>query len=158
MSEISVYVLTVAGVTILMALLELILPSGGLHAFTKGIMSIIIVFVIASPLPKLLKNGFSFDFEEGVANQSVLETVENQQISQTKQILENGLAQMGYKNVNLLLDASFENGILKIKTIFVDMSNLVLTDKNQHIINNEAVENFLLKQTGLTEGQVVFYD
>ncbi len=159
MTQLSVYILSVAGVTILTVLVELILPEGKLHKFTKSILALIMVFVIAGPLPKLVKNGFNLDFESAnEVSQDVLNTVKNQQILTLQKNLEKGLEEKGFKNINLTIDADFNSGALKISTIFVDLSNLVLTDETQHIFKTEAVEDFLLKQTGLKAGQVVFYD
>ena len=158
MSFLSTYVLSVAGVVLLSVLIELVLPEGQMNKYTKSILSLVVIFVIASPLPKLFKNGINFSsLGEVTLDENVLNVIQNQSFSQIKKNLEIGLEEQGFKNVELTIFGESEGKSLKISSIFVDLSNLVLLKKDEHIITNEAVEDFLLKQTGLKRGQVVFY-
>lgn len=161
MSELSVYLLSIVGVVLISVIIELILPTGQVTKYIKGIMSLVVIFVISSPLPNLISNGFylsnitetSTNFDE-----SLLDTIKSQQISLLKSNLEKGLEEKGLGGVNIDIWGDMQNGELKIQTIFVDLKNLVISSDNPHINKYEAVEDFLLKQTGVTSNQVVFYD
>ena len=159
MSSFSIYILSIAGATLLTVLVDLVLPSGSTSKYLKGVMALVVIFVIVTPIPKLLKTGLSFETtsQESI-NQNLLDTIKEQQILQTQQNLEKALENEGFRDIKLQIEGDFENGVLKINSIFVDLSNFVLAQKNQHIFNTEAVKDFLLKQTGLKAGQVIFYE
>ena len=57
----SAWLLSIVGVVSLGVLIELLLPEGENSKYIKGIFSVIVIFVIVSPLPKLVK-GESVDW------------------------------------------------------------------------------------------------
>lgn len=159
MSEFSVYILSVAGVVILTVLVEIVLPSGKMNKYVKGILAVFMVFVIVNPIINFVKKGINFDFQISTQiDENVLNVVKNQQIKALKNDLENKLKQNGFGDVDLSFDAKIEDGVLKIETIFVDLTNYVLLNDEQHIFNSKAVKDFLLTQTGLKIEQVVVYE
>ena len=48
------WVVTIAGVVVLVNVCEILMPEGEMNKYIKGILSIICMFVLVSPLPKLL--------------------------------------------------------------------------------------------------------
>ena len=66
--SISTWIVSIAGIVCLSVLVELLLPEGQMNRYIKGIFSFIIVFVIISPLPKLLNQDIDisnvFNFEQ----------------------------------------------------------------------------------------------
>ena len=61
------WLLALTGVILLSVLVDILLPSGQTNKFIKGIFSILIIFVILTPLLKLKNNDFSFSglFDSG---------------------------------------------------------------------------------------------
>lgn len=55
--------MSVVGVICLGILLEIVLPEGQTAKYVKGAFSLLIVFVIASPLPALVKGDFKFSYD-----------------------------------------------------------------------------------------------
>ena len=66
MNSISAWVLSVAGISVLGVLIDLILPSGQTRKYVKGVFAFIVVLVIITPLPKLLGGEYRAEdiFEE----------------------------------------------------------------------------------------------
>ncbi|MDE6189009.1 MAG: stage III sporulation protein AF [Clostridia bacterium] len=58
----SAWLIGIVGVVSLGVLIEIILPEGENSKYIRGIFSIIVIFVIVSPLPKLLKGDFIKEF------------------------------------------------------------------------------------------------
>lgn len=58
--------MSVVGVICLGILLEIVLPEGQTAKYVKGAFSLLIVFVIASPLPALVKGDFKFSYDASV--------------------------------------------------------------------------------------------
>lgn len=56
------WIVTVAGVTVLINVCEILMPEGEMNKYIKGILSIVCMFVLVSPLPKLFDR--SIDFSE----------------------------------------------------------------------------------------------
>ena len=58
----SAWLIGIVGVVSLGVLIEIVLPEGENSKYIRGIFSIIVIFVIVSPLPKLLKGDFVKEF------------------------------------------------------------------------------------------------
>lgn len=56
------WVVTIAGVVVLINVCEILMPEGEMNKYIKGILSIICMFVLVSPIPKLLDQ--SIDISE----------------------------------------------------------------------------------------------
>ncbi len=52
----------IVGVVSLGVLIEIVLPEGENTKYIRGIFSIIVIFVIVAPLPKMMKGDFFKDF------------------------------------------------------------------------------------------------
>jgi len=159
MSEISGYLLSIVGVVLFSIVLDLILSDGTTKKYIKSIMSLILIFVLVSPLPKIMKNELDFSFTKSFVslNEEYQNVVFEQQKNQAEKDLEKLLGDEGFKNAKITIWADNLNGF-KINTIFVDLTSLVLAEKNQHINKYEAIKILLIKQTGIKEEQVIFDD
>ncbi len=60
---IGAWILSVVGVICLGIMLEIVLPDGKTTKYIKGTFSLLVVLVIASPLPSLINKEFDFDFD-----------------------------------------------------------------------------------------------
>ena len=161
MSGISVYLLSIVGVFMLSVLLDLMLSDGKMAKYIKGIMGLVLIFVIVSPLPKLLKSDFSFatlfNEEVGISGE-YQEVFQNQQKRLVEQKLKTLLSQNGFSGTEIQIWGEYTENKLQINYIFVDLKNLVLSKESEHINKYEAITTLLIEQTGVDEGQVVFSD
>ena len=58
-----VWIMSIVGVICLGILLEIMLPEGQTAKYVKGAFSLLIVFVIAAPLPNLLNKDWKLDYD-----------------------------------------------------------------------------------------------
>jgi len=159
MSDLSIYLLSIVGVVVISVVLELVIPSGQISKYIKSIMSLVIIFVIASPLPKLLNNGIDFSslFSSTIElDEDYLETVKNQNITLLERQLQDELEAEGITGAELQIWGELEDGQINISYIFVEMENVVLSSELEHINKYEAIRNLLIECTGVDEEQVVF--
>lgn len=159
MSDLSIYLLSIVGVVIISVVLDLIIPSGQVSKYVKGVMSLVIIFVIASPLPNLVKNGFDFSslFTSNTnLNEQYLETLKTQSIALLETELEQELTDSGVTGAELEIWGELDSGQIKISYIFVQSENIVLSSDLSHIDKYEAIRNLLIEKTGVDEEQVVF--
>lgn len=135
--DISSWIMSIAGVICLSVLIELLMPDGQMNRYIKNIFSFVIVLVIILPLPKLIGENYDYENIFGVQeNVSVdedylyqlnLDTLNLLQTNIESEILKNG-----YKNVRVYLNGSIFDSDMKIKSVSVDLSSLVITQNAEH--------------------------
>ena len=135
--DISSWIMSIADVICLSVLIELLMPDGQMNRYIKNIFSFVIVLVIILPLPKLIGENYDYENIFGVQeNVSVdedylyqlnLDTLNLLQTNIESEILKNG-----YKNVRVYLNGSIFDSDMKIKSVSVDLSSLVITQNAEH--------------------------
>ncbi|MBO5394391.1 MAG: stage III sporulation protein AF [Clostridia bacterium] len=136
-ASVSSWILSIAGIICLSVLVELVLPDGQMNRYIKGIFSFIVVFIIISPLPKLLNKNIdissifsyeqSFQLDEEYLYQLNLDKLNSLQSAIEKEIKTNG-----YENVALYINADIFNNEMQIKSVSVDLTQLVILENAEH--------------------------
>ena len=136
-ASVSSWILSIAGIVCLSVLVELVLPDGQMNRYIKGIFSFIVVFIIISPLPKLLNKNIdissifsyeqSFQLDEEYLYQLNLDKLNSLQSAIEKEIKTNG-----YENVALYINADIFNNEMQIKSVSVDLTQLVILENAEH--------------------------
>ncbi|MBQ7977294.1 MAG: stage III sporulation protein AF [Clostridia bacterium] len=160
MSELGVYLLSVVGVVFLLVIIELVLPDSKISKYIRSIFAIFIVVVIIAPVAKLIKNDWDFnsiimDFNYEL-NQNYLDSVNAQNISLLERELE-AVINKEYKGAKVSISANFSGGEEKISYIFVDLSDLVINENNEHINYYTAIKELVRKQIDIDDERVVVY-
>ena len=115
--------ISIVGVVSLGVLIEIILPDGENTKYIRGIFSIIVIFVIISPLPKMMKGDFLKGFTSDSDTQIEIddEYYESMKESIHKSVingLEEKLTSNGYENVKF--EVTFdENYAYSVKKVVV---------------------------------------
>ncbi len=143
--DISAWILSIAGVSVLSILIDLFLPSGQTNGYIKTIFNYVIVFIIIAPLPKLIKSDIDtsniFTETEIVLQEDYIYQLNRDKLTMLEKGIESTLDSKGLKNVDISISADIFTTVMKIDTIYVDFSNLVIVDNDEHIdIENEVVE------------------
>lgn len=158
--DISSYLLSIAGVAIISVLVDLILPSGSVSKYIKGVFALILVFVIISPLPKLVNKDWDisnvFQTSSAEVDEKYLNNLKNQQVDKLVSDIKIFLSDAGFDGVDILIETDKSNYNLKINYIFVDLQNLVLNKNNQHINYYTAITKLICEQCNIKEEQVIF--
>lgn len=157
------WLLKITGVIALSTLSSLLIPNGQTKKYVKGIFALITLFVLVSPLPKLLKSDFS-----GFPN--AFDTVSELEIDET---FLYGVATNAYKTQERNIEKFLkENGIeAKVKFVVksetsseIDYVNIILSDKSferdkSNSIDIGALKNEISKFSGVPEDKLrVFYE
>jgi stage III sporulation protein AF len=139
MSGISSWILSIAGISVISVLVDLILPNGQTRKYIKGIFAFIIVFVIISPIPSLLNKKFDIDdiFQEEIElqDQYIYQNNRNK-LTNIENLIINDLEKQGISGVDLNINANIFTSDMKINTIFVDLSKVVINENSEHIDSN----------------------
>lgn len=94
-----VWIMSIVGVICLGLLLEIVLPEGQTAKYVRGAFSLLVVFVIAAPLPKLLKKdwsmslgGYKFEIDEEYVNSTYAAYTRTTAAELEKYLSDNGYA------------------------------------------------------------------
>ena len=137
MSEISSWILSIAGVICLSVIVELILPEGQMNKYIKGIFSFVVIFIIISPIPTLMKKELNiekiFGFENSISvDEDYLYQLNYDKVNALKKEILNECEGFGYKNIEMYFNCDISKSEMKIKSITVDLSCLRITENSEH--------------------------
>lgn len=157
------WLLKITGVIALSALSSLLIPNGQTKKYVKGIFALITLFVLVSPLPKLLKSDFS-----GFPN--AFDTASELEIDET---FLYGVATNAYKTQERNIEKFLKEKGIEAKVKFVvksetsseiDYVNVILSDMSferdkSNSIDIGALKNEISKFSGVPEDKLrVFYE
>lgn len=152
------WLLSVAGISLLSVLIDVVLPNGQTNKYIKGIIAFCMVFVIISPIPALLKSDFDLD---KIFTSSTIE-VEKEFIYQVNRTrltyLQSQITselEMLLPNVKVVVNGDIFEMEMKIKNVFVDLSNLVINENNKHINIRKTVEDGVKKHIEIEEEKII---
>ena len=157
------WLLKITGVIALSALSSLLIPNGQTKKYVKGIFALITLFVLVSPLPKLLKSDFS-----GFPN--AFDTAGELEIDET---FLYGVVTNAYKTRERNIEKFLKEKGIEAKVKFVvksetsseiDYVNVILSDKSferdkSNSIDIGALKSEISKFSGVPEDKLrVFYE
>ena len=157
------WLLKITGVIALSTLSSLLIPNGQTKKYVKGIFALITLFVLVSPLPKLLKSDFS-----GFPN--AFDTVSELEIDET---FLYGVATNAYKTQERNIEKFLKEKGIEAKVKFVvksetsseiDYVNVILSDKSferdkSNSIDIGALQSEISKFSGVPEDKLrAFYE
>lgn len=136
MPSISTWILSIAGVICLSVLIELIMPNGQMNKYIKNIFSFVIVLVIIMPIPKLIGKQIDsssiFNEEEIVLQEDYLYSLNISKLKAIKENIENDIILAGYDGVEVSISADIFVENIVFKTVYVNLSDLVITEEAEH--------------------------
>jgi len=116
----SAWLISIVGIVSLGVLIEIVLPEGEQSKYIRGIFSIIVIFVIVSPLPKMLKGDYIKDLPSNGAqieiDEDYFESAKDKLQQSIRQGLSERLLQSGYKDIKfeLQFDEDYSYGVRKV--------------------------------------------
>ena len=143
------WLIGIVGVVSLGVLIEVLLPEGENSKYIRGIFSIIVIFVIISPLPKLAKGdyikGFTSQTGEIAMDDSYYENVKEDMQKRAQDNLKEKLNKAGYNDLSY--DIQFdEDYVYIIDKITVDGKDIDETQWQEivefirNVIGNVKIE------------------
>ena len=159
MNSISTWVLSVAGISIIGVLIELILPMGQTKKYVKGVFAFIVVLVIITPLPKLFGGEYRVEdiFEEDaiIIQEDFIYEINRDRLEKIEAMIESDLLEKGYKNIDIQLNANIFTNNMSIDAVFVDLSDLVISENLQHKNINDIVIESVLKYVNVPKSDII---
>ena len=146
------WILAITGVTILSVVVDLILPNGQTAKYIKNVFAFIMILVIISPLPSLINGKFTIDnilsSEEITIQENFIYQVNKDKISALETGITEILEEKGFKNVLITIDADIFEIDMQLKSVNVDLSDLVIDGNSSHIDIKKTVTDVVNQIVG----------
>ena len=163
-SEISSWIVSIAGIICLSVIVEIILPNGQMNQYIKRIFAFIIVFVIISPLPKLLNIDTNFSnifnsYSEIVVDETYVAQLNLDKLNALKKDIEALIEKRGYGNVEVYLNGDITGALMSVKAINVDLSNLRISENAEHSDITKIktdITNIILTKINIEEENILY--
>ncbi len=140
------WIISISSITILTSIFSIIIPNSKIGKFIKSIFSVLVIFVVISPLSAIKNQDVSF---EEIINSSEI-VVQNDYLdyiaSKKSSELQNGsikiLKNMGVENVfvNICYKYSKSNNFV-IESAEINLKNAVIISDKTHIDIKEEIKN-----------------
>ncbi len=160
MNGISAWLLSIAGVSVLSVVVDILLPKGQTEKYIKGIFAFVMILVIIAPLPKLLKAEINFNEifqkEEIKLQEDFIYQQNQNKLTLLKKEIESDLKENNLDGVEVSIYGDIFSDEMQIEKIFVDLTNLVINDKNQHIDIEKTVIETIQKYVLLEKEKIEF--
>lgn len=151
------YILSVLGIVVVGVFIDVVVPSGSINKYIKGIYSVFVVAVLINPVVKFLNKNhdFTIKYEEYVTNEKLLSYIYEQRSKTIEKEIENRLSEEGFSNVDLILKFSIENDELKYISCNVNLKKLVISPDKQHINKYEFIKTKIAEYTNLADEEII---
>ncbi|MDD4110138.1 MAG: stage III sporulation protein AF [Clostridia bacterium] len=159
MSGISAWIMSIAGISVISVLVDLMMPNGQTKKYIKGVFAFIIVFIIISPIPALINKEINIDdiFQEEIELQDeYIYQINRDRLDSFEDLIVKDLEKKGISGVDLNINANIFTSDMKINAIFVDLSQVVINENMSHIDINELVKSSILKYITIEEDNIIF--
>lgn len=151
------WIINIVGMIFIGVVLEIILPNGKTNTLIKSVFAIFVLYVIVSPLPTLFSKNLNLKPVDNNNNLNYVISLNLSKISALEDDISNDLKKNGFENVNVIVSANIYKPEFIINKIYIDLYNLVLKNKDEHINTYEEIKQIVLKRVSVNEEDIIFY-
>ena len=155
------WIMSILAVVALKLIADLLLGSKRMGKFVSAIFASLTILIIVAPLPNILRNGIGGDnilFVPGIeVDDSYLEYANRLRLGSLERGVKETLSKEGYNGVEVEIKGEF-NDEIKITSVLINLSNLVMDEKVVHINKYEAITRLVSGYLGVDEGVIVIYE
>lgn len=155
----SSWIMSIVIIACVGVLLDIIIPEGEMEKYVKGIFSILVIFVIISPLPAILKKDWSLELESYgtetvTVDQKFIESLKEDEYKNEETKLSATLIQkFGTCDVNVI-----RNNLGEIVFVIVDFTKTGISENHTNNINVDSVKEEVKNLFGISLEQVIVYE
>lgn len=156
MGQISSWLISICGIVLIGVLVDLVLPQKKFANVVKTVVAVATMLIIIRPIANidLSKIDFNFLSSSITVDNKFIDLRNLEKIDALSSSIELSLSNNGYKNIDISFDIDSEK--MLINTVFVDLSKLVLSDKNLNINKYTNIVAIVRQFVNISQGQVVF--
>ena len=135
---------------------DVIMPNKKSSNLIKTVVAVITMLIIIKPLASVDLSKINFNqISSNISIDNNFVDLRNaEKINSLATSIEDSLDKNGYKNTQVSFSIDYEK--MHINTVFVDLANLVLSDKNLNINKYTNIVAIVQQFVNINQGQVVF--
>ena len=159
MEFLSSYILSIVGIILLGTIIDLMLVNGQMQKYIRSIFVVFVMFVIISPIPKLLNidlSGLSFYSSESTIDYDLLNTINASKINEATSILQEEFEENGIYNIDIEIVLANQDEFL-IENILLNIKKLVIQNGQANINKYELIAE-LVNNVISYSGEIIFYE
>lgn len=162
MNTLGAWILSILGIVIIGAVIDLVLPSGKMNKYIKSIFAAVTILVIVLPLPNLLKNGC--DADNFIINPDIkfdenyLDYSENIKKNHVIKGLRAALQQDGITLGEVSVSGDFSGAAPVISEVKINLSQVVIVGQSEHINKYELIRSKVSQYLSLDKDAIVIYE
>ena len=160
MNSVSVWVLQIIGLVVVGVIIDIVFGGRKLCNILKTIVAVFLMIVIISPLKTIDFNNFNINnFTNPIEiDKDMIEEIQTDLVNAMEKDIEKSLENNGFMSVKIQIDCEQNDETLNIKTIFVDLTNMVLLSENLNIDKYTKIIAIISKEVTIEREDVVFYE
>ena len=149
--EINSYLNVIAGVIVLLALLENVIPNSNSGKSVKRVVSVACVLIILSPIINIVK-GSNENTETAFSYNEYLQEYQNELVEKSVNHL---LITEGYNVENLIVTGEYDGSNYTVKKIQIKFKDLVINENSEHINIIEKIDKLLSSRLNISRAEIV---
>ena len=156
----STWILSIVGMAFLGVMIDVVSPSGAINKFIKSIFSVLVLFVLVSPIKNLLiksKIDINQVSNELIEDKNFLFNYNQNLASSYENRIEDRLNQEEINGVDVVILLDLTKDEFEIQEVSVYIQNLVLTDKITHKNKYEKIKEAITSVLNVSK-EIVFYE
>ena len=159
MSEVGSWLLSIVGVVIIGALIDIILPDSSISKYIKSIYAFFIIFVIINPILNLQNISVNFDEEyKNYIDSEYVEVFNDQTLSFIKENIESQAYYSGLEGVNITIVAHYSANKLIIEKVTVFLENVVIRENFEHIDKYQLLDQIIVQNLKIDKEDICYYE
>ncbi len=148
------WLLSITGVIFLGVLFDLIYPSGKTNTLCKTIFGVVAVVVMITPILNINIDDLTFNSE---IEEGLVDNINDAKINSIKTKIDAHLSSCGIEGVIVKIDANLSNIAFEIDKVYIDTTNLVLTENITNINKYEVIIKEVSSLLKIAQERIVVY-
>jgi hypothetical protein len=153
----SSWLLSIAGIVVIGALIEVLLTDSSVHKFVRSIYAFFVLFIIAQPIPGFFRNTVA-QVQTGVVlelDTQLIQTINSQTAAAMQRNAMTALSTAGFDSVIVTIDVE-PNANFIIRSIYINAFDVVLRANPPNINIKQEIIKIVRAVTGASE-EVIHY-
>ena len=154
----SKYILSILGIVLCGIIIDVILPSGNISKYIKGIYSIFVVAVIINPIVNLIsnKNQIKLNYETFDVDKELIFYIYEKRTNNLEKLIEEELSNHGFTGIEIELQFSINSNEIEYKSCTANINNLSISQEKLHINKYEFIKEIVTNYVNLTNEEIVY--
>lgn len=155
-----IWILNLVGLSLLGLLIEILLPSGTTNKYIKGTLSLVVIYVIISPIVSIFTDFNAGNIKNFISSDIGIDSefITNYNIESNKyeeKFIEEILTNEGYKNVKVEIVSNIISQE-KIEYVKVFAKDLVISEDKNNIDIKETIIDIVAKRLKIEKSRIYY--